>query len=121
MRNTINILGSEWEILRQSDRENPKLKNADGLCECYSKKIIIRKLEDDVMNFDNLNAYEHKVLRHEIVHAFLHESGLCGNCDWADNEEMVDWVACQYPKFSDAFHVAADILRVMLQNEESEE
>ena len=41
-------------------------------------------------------------LRHEILHAFLHESGLWGcsleSTSWAMNEEMVDWVAIQFPK-----------------------
>ena len=37
-------------------------------------------------------------LKYEITHAFLAESGLRGNCDWADNEEMVDWIAIQLPK-----------------------
>ena len=41
-------------------------------------------------------------LRHEIVHAFLGESGLSANSNetdaWARNEEMVDWIAIQGPK-----------------------
>ena len=36
-----------------------------------------------------------KVIRHELVHAFLFESGLSVN-SWADNEEIVDWIAIQF-------------------------
>lgn len=42
-------------------------------------------------------------LRHEVIHAFLNESGLQWNSfapenAWAKNEEMVDWIAIQAPK-----------------------
>ena len=42
-------------------------------------------------------------LRHEILHAFLFESGLDAGSiatygPWANNEEMVDWFAIQSPK-----------------------
>lgn len=41
-------------------------------------------------------------MRHEIVHAYLFESGLteCSGAvnSWAINEEMVDWIASQFPK-----------------------
>ena len=42
-------------------------------------------------------AHENKVFLHEVVHAFLFESGLSGN-SWAANEEIVDWMAHQIPK-----------------------
>ena len=47
-------------------------------------------------------------IRHEVVHAFLEESGL-SDCSlrpemaWARNEEMVDWIAIQFPKMLEAF------------------
>ena len=54
---------------------------------------------------------EKSTLRHEIVHAFLHESGLsasAGHCDfaWAKNEEMVDWIALQGEKIYAAWKKA---------------
>ena len=44
-----------------------------------------------------------KVIRHELVHAFIFESGLCECCSWADNEELVDWIARQFPKMNKVF------------------
>lgn len=41
--------------------------------------------------------------RHEIIHAFLFESGLAENSEWAQNEEMVDFFAIQFPKLMEAF------------------
>ena len=47
------------------------------------------------------------VLRHELIHAFLFESGLDQNsnlCEsWAINEEMVDWMAIQMPKIMNIY------------------
>ena len=54
------------------------------------------------MSLKNLKAYEHKVLRHEIIHAFLDQSGLACNSDWAKNEEMIDFFAMQFPKIMEA-------------------
>ena len=43
-----------------------------------------------------------EILRHELIHAFLVESGLNRNCGW-HNEEMVDWLAIQFNKIKDIF------------------
>lgn len=43
------------------------------------------------------------MIRHELVHAFLFESGLSVN-SWADNEEIVDWIAIQFPKLQAGFN-----------------
>lgn len=46
-------------------------------------------------------------MRHEILHAFLFESGLSENAGfsgcWATNEEMVDWFAIQSTKIYDVY------------------
>lgn len=49
-----------------------------------------------------------KTLRHEIIHAFLNESGLSDSASipsgaWAKHEEMVDWFAIQTPKIFAVF------------------
>lgn len=58
----------------------------------------------------DLVAYQRKVIRHEIIHAFLYESGLDNNSlsggAWAKNEEMVDWLSIQAPKIFKAFREA---------------
>ena len=102
----INILGTDYTIKRQTKSENPKLENAYGLCESYSKEIVLDTFDEekkDVMAVNNFVEFEKKVLRHEIIHAFLGESGLKSTSDWAANEEMVDWFAIQAPKIFKAF------------------
>ncbi len=103
MKQSVNILGTEYEIISQTEDENPKLKDANGLCEMYAKKIIVRDIKPTDDTIDNLDAYKRKVLRHELIHAFLEESGLSYNSEWANNEEMVDWMAIQFSKIQKVF------------------
>lgn len=103
---TINILGTPYEIIEQSEKENPKLKDAVGICEQYSKKIVLSDWlsnPTDEMAVENPEEFRKKVLRHEIIHAFLGESGLRNESEWAENEEMVDWFANQFEKIHRAF------------------
>lgn len=101
----VNILGMEYEILVRTIKENKKLDGCTGLCEQYSKEIILldsREIQKDEMCVSNVDDFMKTVLRHEIIHAFLGESGLRGNSDWAENEEIVDWIAIQFPKMCSA-------------------
>ena len=101
----VNILGQEYEIKKQSEIENPKLKarRANGLAELYSKELIIstEASVEDEETYTNLAEYEKKVLRHEIVHAFFHEAGLN---DYCHDEQLVDWIALQIPKMYKAMN-----------------
>ena len=106
LKNKVNILGTEYSIKGQIGKETPKLEHADGICEFYSKEIVIDDFEQTSETVANPNLYKKKVLRHEITHAFLYESGLDVSSDWARNEEIVDWIALQAPKLQKAFEEA---------------
>lgn len=100
----VNILGTEYEVKYLSEAEYPKLKlrDANGLAELYSKELIINREIDDGSGicFENLKEFEKKVVRHEIIHAFFHESGLR---DFAEDECLTDWLALQVPKMIKVF------------------
>ena len=92
----INILGQQYEIEVQTEKDNSKLKDADGICEIYSRKlIIVTDYADDPDCFENIDEYIHKVLRHEAFHAFFAEMGIK---EWFQDERLVDMLAMQYPK-----------------------
>ena len=104
----INILGSEWTIVERSEKEDQNLENADGYCDWTTRTIVIER--EMVGNLGDMESYIRKVKRHEIVHAFLQESGL-SECSaaaeaWANNEEMVDWIARLGPKLYEAWNAA---------------
>lgn len=109
MTNKINILGTIYTIEKHNPDDDPKLYNAAGYCETYSKKIIVGNVKDDPQNLENINEYLDKVLRHEIVHAFFFESGLATNSHYATNEELVDWIALQGPKIYEVWQKAEAI------------
>lgn len=97
MCEAISILGSKWGIAVRSSEDDPRLSDCDGYCDWSVDLIVIRKEGEEDGNLTDMEAYMRKVLRHEIVHAFLFESGLahssCSADAWAVNEEMVDWFA----------------------------
>lgn len=104
----INILGSIWTIEERSEAEDKALKDADGYCDWTKRLIVVER--EMVGNLGDMNRYIKKVRRHEIVHAFLYESGLA-ECSfrpesWAKNEEMVDWISRQGEKLYAAWREA---------------
>jgi len=107
----IDILGSEWEILERSENDDKRLEGCDGYCDWTIKTIVVER--EITGTLTNMEAYVKKVKRHEIVHAFLLESGLdecSGETDaWARNETMVDWFARMGTKIYSAW-VAADAI-----------
>lgn len=97
----IDVLGSKYTIAQSNEADDPCLKDCDGYCDHSVKKIVIDTFHAEPMSMDDLEAYKKKVVRHELVHAFLFESGL-GEASWASNEEIVDWIAYQFPKILEA-------------------
>ena len=94
----INVLGTEYTIFERKRRKDALLNDKDGYCDDSVKEIVTARLEVDPDSKKDLGAVRKKILRHEITHAFLRESGLSCNSEWAENEELVDWIAIQGPK-----------------------
>lgn len=96
-----NILGTTYKI----KRKNLKDADVDGWFDGTSKTIVIRK--DNYNNVGNFEYLMKKQLRHEIIHAFLYESGLDCNFEhpqqFGHEETMVDWIAIQFPKIYEVY------------------
>ena len=99
---TVNVLGTEYTIKKLNKVEDSYLEQCDGYCDTFAKTIVIDTFKDSPDSTENLDEYEKKVIRHELVHAFLYESGLSVN-SWAKDEEIVDWIAIQFPKLQNIF------------------
>lgn len=96
----VNVLGTEYDIITD---DSLILKGCDGECRSYSKEIRIRKVDDMLCSNDSTEVKEKRyreVMRHELVHAFFDESGLD---DYGSNEQLVTWIASQFPKMLKAF------------------
>ena len=99
---TVNVLGTKYTIKESNKVTDFNLENNDGYCDHTTKNIVIDTFKDLPGSLEDLQSYKMLVLRHELVHAFLFESGLA-NCSWANNEEIVDWIAFQFPKMQQVF------------------
>lgn len=106
----VNILGTEYTI-EHLKREEDKMfmsGEADGYCDSSTKRIALRK-EDELDSIDDYTVYLKKLTRHEIIHAFMFESGLGSNfqhVDFGHEETMVDWIAYHFPKMLKVFEEA---------------
>ncbi len=83
----VTILGQEYKVdfvLRSEDKD---LEDKDAYCDTFNKHIVVERMTDEYAKAKMAHA-----LHHEVVHAFLFESGLDSQ-SWAVNEEIVDWIA----------------------------
>ena len=103
---TVNVLGRAYELREGRPETDPVLKDNDGYCDPSVAVCVIAELDKcEPDSLKDMDAYKRQVTRHELVHAFLFESGLGYECEWAC-EEMVDWLARQFPKLVTAFTAA---------------
>ena len=115
----VDVLGTEYEILFLSREEDVFLKESDGYCDKSTKKIVVSTTNEELGDFET---YKKKIVRHEIIHAFMFESGLDCNWQhaeqWGHDETHVDWFAIQAPKLFDAFKTANAIYESLLKSAE---
>ena len=106
MNKTVNILGTEYEVIMDAPDEMLP-EDADGAMDHSVKRIVVAKFESNRNRIKDLAVYRKKVLRHEVIHAFLFESGLWNNSGnvtaWGQSEEITDWFAIQSPKIMKVF------------------
>ena len=113
----ISILGTEYkiEVVDPEQDEIMKDTGATGYMNGPGKRIAIADTDIHYkykyFTPDEREIEERNCLRHEIIHAFLYESGLDRNTGvpdggWASYEEMVDFFAMQMTKMLKAFREA---------------
>ena len=96
----IEVLGTKYKLEFQLEIVDEDLGFLQGLCDIDEKIIFI---------LDTLNPRQQAItLKHELLHAFLFESGLYSSSltpqeGWAVNEEMIDFFALQWDKINKIF------------------
>jgi hypothetical protein len=109
-RRGIDVLGSIYAIELRDLKDDEQLKDVAGYCSFNGHKMIIRQ-DQDYFKGKTEEWITNDIcctIRHEIIHAFIYESGL-DQCTfsyagaWARNEEMIDWLAIQSPKIFKIF------------------
>lgn len=105
----VDVLGASYDVFESNESEDETLKEADGYCDYTIHRCVVDDFGGSGTDFvEDTNLYRQRVIRHELIHAFLYESGL-GAESWASNEEIVDWIAHQFPKMLAAFRQAGAI------------
>ena len=95
----VNILGSEWKVRSATEAEEPRLVDKNGFTDWTARLICLERAPQG--DLGSMETYMNKVIRHELIHAFMDESGF-GDCfehkDFGQEETVVDWFAHQMPK-----------------------
>ena len=105
----VNVLGTDYQILvkKYDEDEAFERRSIDGYCNGLTKEIVICDMHTykgwEHETEETIKVCHKEVLRHEIVHAFLNESGLQDSTfaydgGWSKCEEMIDWIALQGEK-----------------------
>lgn len=92
----VNILGSEWTVRSATEAEDPRLDGLSGYTDWTTRTICFD--EDIIGNIGSVKTYMKQVIRHEVIHAFMYESGLGDSFEhnkYGQEELMVDWFAFQ--------------------------
>lgn len=99
-----NVLGTSYTIYPVEHDYSPYFEKNEALAfvDYSSASVYIDKSAFPMEESDNPDFHLKATIRHELLHAFMYESGLdvCSNdvTGWARNEEMIDWFAIQSPK-----------------------
>jgi hypothetical protein len=117
----IDIMGVEYAVHRVNPYEQIHggkgldEQGMGGFCDYDLKEIYVADMSA-TKGWENepqlkIKEREKRILRHEITHAFLFESGLNWDSSvlqdgWATNEEMVDWFAIQGEKIYKCWVIA---------------
>ncbi len=94
----ISILGELWKI-----NYNVKIDDDDVDAQTHPYERVIN-IADDIADGADVK----RIIRHEIIHAFMFESGLGFNFEhkpFGQDETMIDWFAMQYPKIKIIFRL----------------
>lgn len=97
----MNILGIEYNF--EHDTEKLTKLGCDGMCQQYSKRIVVRKVSDMLEDSDDIKAKKlryDEVCRHEAIHAFFGEAGLE---QYNNDEALVTFLAVNFPKMDELF------------------
>lgn len=108
----VSILGVNYGVIKTTATADKALEDRAGYCDITTKKCVVNDFSDSekrVGDVENIENVIRKTIRHEIIHAFLAESGLDSECFWALSEEMVDWIANQGLKIYKAWQDAGAV------------
>ena len=122
---TVDVLGQPYDIKMVPYAGDPTFIGSDcqGFTDTSDHTITIQDFTV-ISDMGDPVAMLRRVVRHELVHAFMEESGLSDNWTHQDgqDETIVDWIAIQWHKIDEAIsEVYSAIVKQNKPGEEEEE
>lgn len=112
----VDVLGVMYDVLFRNQDDDKRLIECEGFCDKTTKTIVVDNFsggESSNLGFGDKDSYISDIVRHEMVHAFLNESGLQSSSEWARNEEAIDWISLQLPKMVKAMSSFLNITDIL--------
>ena len=101
----VNINGQDYRVeIAKYEKYFDAFQSRAGWTDFSTKTIVVLDAEDYVQYEDPGRVLEsagrvtERILRHEIMHAFMYESGLDTETAFARDEILIDFLAIQLPK-----------------------
>lgn len=98
----VDILGSKWNIIHTDEKNY----DADAECDYTNKTITIWQGNFDMYTYAKPMEHYNRILRHELLHAYLFECG-CGNEITSNvnnhDEFIIDWFARMWPRIKKTY------------------
>ena len=99
-KHELNILGTNYSF-QFVESHSQELDHGAGICKHRTKEIFI---DGDYTKDDKIDG--ERVILHEILHAYLAESGLM---KYSSDETLVDWIASQWDKIAWTYNYAKEL------------
>lgn len=106
---TIDVLGTTYFIDTRRIEDDMLLGERLAYTDESVKQIVVVALTPEICELKDKDAFRRHLIRHEIIHAFLFESGmgdLMAHAEQGHDEQMIDWFARQSGKIFKAFQDA---------------
>lgn len=105
---TFNVLGTDWTLRFEDESCSPRYQEHNGWCDSSTKQCHVCYRTQNKMTLENPYDFYNSIARHEVIHAFLYESGIVSAAiirtnKWCKDEMMIDWMATQMPKIYEVF------------------
>ena len=105
---TLDILGTPYKVSVRNENDDKALELCSGYCDQTTHELVVE--DGKTSDLSDFAEYQRRALRHEIIHAYLFESGLGADAIYAFDGEhpemMIDWFARQAPKIFKTFKEA---------------
>ena len=105
----VSVLGPNYAIFLDVPEDDDPMLNGEcsSYCDKTAKRIVVvgETRESELYDWA---VYRNECLRHELIHAFMFESGIDANMTWdiggQDHPEgLIGWMAIQFPKIVKVF------------------